>query len=482
MKRIRSFLLVSFLLASMGSSAAERWPGLRRVVRDGQASNYAVQLVRDLKASEIVSQFSLSADDMKREPDQTIDLNAGDEFTQALDAITLRAQARLEKSASIAGLMRKSDWSMQDRIEWERELALTESEERHRYPGLGAYRNIFNREHLAKKRPPRLNDLSEDIRNSTDDLEFDCEQMSAVDGLILDRLEGALLPARGRGYKRAFPYARATGYIYMEFDVFNGVKDDYVSGHHVFLISPATGSIIEATADPLAEEAVYRTALHGWNGVEGYLRGESVITHVEKKIIYYTSLPNDAEARLKVAAEKQESYVGQIQPLAGRAQKELGALQLIFSAYEAQPEVQRLNQILSGAAGRGLTAGETEELRGILSGRPLREAQSSAKEKLRVLRFRIGNLRYLESRLQRDDARHEAQTALATLLGTTRELLRRTIFDVETISLPESGSAFAVKEKLSGKYRLRVAVSSLEGVVLPAVRVVSAEEDINLEL
>lgn len=482
---VRSTSLLLLLLAALPSAfAGERWPGLQRVQRSGQPSIYAVQSVADMERSGVVSQFSLNASDLEREPDQMLDLSAQDELNQALATIVERARLRLEASPAVLALLRKASWTRADRVAWERELAVTASEERHRVPGLGSYRSIFNREFRAKRRPPRINDLSLDIRNGTEEMEFDCEQMTAVDGIVLGRLERAMLPPATQGHKRAVSYVRATGYIYMEHDSFNGVKDALVSGHHVFLLSPASGNFVEATANPLAGEAVYRAPMSAWGGIGGYLRGESALVHAEGKFIHYGSRPDDVDARAAVGLAKQPSYVERAPELIAAARKEAGGLAAILRGYNEGAEARRLAAILSAAAGRGLSAPEAEEIRGILKSSPVRELQGAAAEKVRVLRFRLGNLRYLESRLRVEPALGEVRAALAELVEGAKAVLAEAVFDVETAAVEQGDPSRVLKEKLSGKHRIRMPLNAYPGGAskLPLLRPVSAGEDINLDL
>lgn len=482
-----SFLF--FILMSIGiltvpniCRAEEVWPGLSRVQRDGKPSNYAVQTIEDMEKSEIVSQFSLNPEDLAREPDQSLDLEAQDEFNKALKTIETNTKRRIEASAPLTSLLRKDSWTVEDRVQWEHNVATMASEERHRIPGLGSYRSIFNREFHAQKRPARINDLSIDIRDGSEVMEFDCEQMTAVDGIILGRLEKTLLPQNAGGLKRAVSYARSTGYIYMEFDTFSGVKDPSVSGHHVFLLSPLTGNIIEATANPLANEVVYRIPMTAWSGMKGYLRGASTLIHAEKKFIHYTSLPDDKAARAVVGAAKQGSYIEQIPALVSSAKKELDALTAILMEYRAKNEIQRLGQILA-TDGKGLSAPEADEIRGILKTPAIRDLKGAAAEKVRIFRFRLGNLRYLQSRLQRDEPLREVQAALVGILSQAKAELGQAVFDVETASVTASDPGHVLKEKLSGKYRIRVPLNAYpDADKLPIVRAVSAEEDINLDL
>jgi len=173
---------------------------------------------------------------------QSIDWDSDDAFTQAIEQIKNRVSEEIEKSSSIQNLLAKSSWNKADREVWEETIAKLTSQEMDKIPGLDDYRT--EKSGTAEKRVKELNDISADIKNNTQKLEVDCEVMSDVEGCVLQQLENELLPedAPDGDFKAAFSYFYASASVSWD------SKDE--PGAHAFIMSGATGNVIEATNDP----------------------------------------------------------------------------------------------------------------------------------------------------------------------------------------------------------------------------------------
>lgn len=177
---------------------------------------------------------------------QFIDFESDDAFTSALDSIRQNVHDSLaESSGEARTLLSKEVWTKEDREQWEQTVSSWVSYHVDSVPGFDNYRTPRQENNPAEYRPTRLNDLSADIENGTQTVEFDCEVMSVVEGLILQQIDKEFLPevASEGNYKVA------SNYFYVVADLNLHAQMDYL-GAHAFVVSSATGNIIEATADP----------------------------------------------------------------------------------------------------------------------------------------------------------------------------------------------------------------------------------------
>lgn len=107
------------------------------------------------------------------------------------------------------------------------------------------YRDAVERSpNFVSQSTASLNDLSIDIAMGTVTFEFDCEQMSLVEGSVLQYIEGRFLPGQSPDgdYKEQANYFYVTGHV----------KEDLSSDEefpHAYLVSAATGNVIEGTLD-----------------------------------------------------------------------------------------------------------------------------------------------------------------------------------------------------------------------------------------
>ena len=173
---------------------------------------------------------------------QHVNWKSGDAFMRALGSIRTNTMQRIEEMTFLQELLGKGKWDRDDRIIWERNISQIIAEEVDKIPGFGEYRTTsrIQFQRSAKKRPICLNDLSSDIENNTMDIEFDCEAMTTVEGIMLQQMDNMYLPttAPKGDLKTISNYFYVTGAV----EYACGTK-----GAHAFIQSSATGSIIEKT-------------------------------------------------------------------------------------------------------------------------------------------------------------------------------------------------------------------------------------------
>ncbi|MFN3701076.1 MAG: hypothetical protein ACK4VI_06090 [Alphaproteobacteria bacterium] len=178
---------------------------------------------------------------------QRIDWNADDAFIQVYNQIADNVRYRIEHSETPLDLRAQESWTYEDRVAWEREISTIINDEINLVPGLSRYRMDIEGygDLLSETSPSFLNELSEDIENGTHRITFSCREMSVLEGSLLQRMDEEFLPRRtldGDQYKVASNYFYVRGAV-----LFN--PNDTTPGGHAFVISSATGNIIESTYD-----------------------------------------------------------------------------------------------------------------------------------------------------------------------------------------------------------------------------------------
>ncbi len=180
-----------------------------------------------------------------------VDWGKEDEFTKTFDGkLTVGMLKAIEASPELQEVLKKNSWSHEDRVVWEKGVSEIISDQVHSIAGLKEYRSSSPSENLSgghevANRGNTLNYLSQDIKDGTSKMEFDCEQMSAVKGALLQMADNHFLGGgnENSGLKKSHDYYYTTGNSYG--------KDDggalFVG--HAYITSSATGNIIEATRD-----------------------------------------------------------------------------------------------------------------------------------------------------------------------------------------------------------------------------------------
>lgn len=181
---------------------------------------------------------------------QSIDWKANDSFIKTYKDLRQHIYEGIGKSKVAGDLLKLKSWTREDRAAWEREISRITSEELDKVKGLDKYRIAEPGKDykgiVADRRALRLNDLSADIDNNTTTIEFDCEAMSAVEGCLLQETDAHFLPANTNG---ADTYKKASNYFYVN-GWANWFRQSQKSEAHAYIVSSATGNIVEATADP----------------------------------------------------------------------------------------------------------------------------------------------------------------------------------------------------------------------------------------
>ena len=183
---------------------------------------------------------------------QTIDMSfknllPGDEavdnpLAYIFATMSMQAAVKIKSSDVVSQLLEKPVWSHTDREDWEEEVANIVSETMFGMQGLNLYRTSSRDDVI---RPKSLNRVVEDIVHGTAYIEFDCEGMSAFEGMMVQSMEDLFLPLQGEDrcvLKQAHKYYVAAG----------NVSSGRGIGAHAFIVSSATGNIIESTDTPNA--------------------------------------------------------------------------------------------------------------------------------------------------------------------------------------------------------------------------------------
>lgn len=233
---------------------------------------------------------------------QRIDWYTQDEFNAAYEEILQNCIERIEANPAIYNLRIMPAWGHDERVAWEREISAIVSEEMDAIPGLDIYRLANEAYPETSLRAQWINVLSDDILQGTAKIEHDCETMTLIEGSILQRLDENFLPRRtveslqdGNLMVRS-NYFYAMGYV--SFD-----PSDTQPGGHAFIVSSATGNIIEATIDPNVHfsSPYIQSANPTWS-FERFVRGEVFEGH--NQYVYGGSLDTYLENRAASTPEQ----------------------------------------------------------------------------------------------------------------------------------------------------------------------------------
>lgn len=267
-----------------------------------------------------ISDYTIDID-KNRGPDQA----PSDAVNRALDSVQERVIADVKNSETMQALFKKESWSPEDRTAYEKELSETVNKEIDKVPGLDEYRTVWEAKILGlgdkahSENTTNLNELSKDIVDHTHDKRFDCGVMATFEGIILQKVEQKLLPANQEGnMKSAHNYFLQTGSMDKVGGTTNALGlsvsdgDVRTSGSHIWIVSSATGGIIEATADPSDTRSpeVYNAPVNAVNGFQDRLEGKTAII-----------LNNDSMAGIRFLEYDNTLKMG---PMGGVSDAELG--------------------------------------------------------------------------------------------------------------------------------------------------------------
>ena len=268
-----------------------------------------------------------------------VEWDADDAYTRAVDQAHQAAVIRIQEDPNLQRLLALESWDREDRIEWERGVSEIVSEEVDKIPGLDQYRTpeydaITGEADLSGSAPTptfRLNDLSSDILAGTSEREYDCDIMAVTEGAIIQQIEDTHLPdqaAAEGSLKQASAYYMASG----ELIVINPDVMGTEPGYHAYIVSSATGAIIEATADPSEMQTSYIAPLAGYD-FNDFVEGDTFFS------------PGDA-----MYIHDADSYEGDFErvweELYGGFENELQALQDYVEEHSQNPEFQAAAEIL----------------------------------------------------------------------------------------------------------------------------------------
>ncbi|MBI4031019.1 MAG: hypothetical protein HY370_05030 [Proteobacteria bacterium] len=192
--------------------------------------------------------------------DYSIDFKTDDKFNAAMSRLYEQTIKKIETDPRLQSLLKKDTWSPQDREKWEKLLNYAIQPEMIKEFGPYRTQDSLYSSFSHVKRNPQLNALGEDIGKQGNApvavapwiqtpagekyvVEFDCEAMSLVKGMIMQKMDDKFLPKNTKNendMKYAAEYRYNTG-IHKE-------ADTYAINSHAYIFSPATQNVIEGTS------------------------------------------------------------------------------------------------------------------------------------------------------------------------------------------------------------------------------------------
>jgi hypothetical protein len=226
---------------------------------------------------------------------QRIDWGADDAFNDAYQTILERSIERIEAHPDLYELRVQSSWGYEERATWERTISNIVSEEMDAIPGLDQYRTGNPDIPESSLRAQWVNALSTDIEGNTMSITNNCETMALIEGSILQRLDEHFLPSRTAEALREGNLMVESNYFFVIGEVSYNPSNT-TPGAHAFVMSSATGNIIEATLDPNVHfsDSYIESADSDWN-FERFVRGE--IFEGQNQYVYGDSIENYLAAR-----------------------------------------------------------------------------------------------------------------------------------------------------------------------------------------
>lgn len=181
----------------------------------------------------------------------TLHLETDDAFTRSVEKAIQAQFSAIDHSPVLQDLLQKPAWRLNDRALWEQHVGTIASREMHAL--FGRYRT----EGLSSvKRTPSLNDLSSDLDNNEEKIEFDCEATSIVKGIMMQLADDHFLPPQ---VETEGTYKIPTSYYYV------------TQPGHAFLVSPTTMNVIEG------EQPLYFRNVNPWLDFHQFAQGEPIV-------------------------------------------------------------------------------------------------------------------------------------------------------------------------------------------------------------
>ncbi|MFP4098766.1 MAG: hypothetical protein ACLFU1_08300 [Alphaproteobacteria bacterium] len=204
-------------------------------------------------------------------------------YVRALDIIYERSILEIQRDPQLNQLLsdEKRHWTLQDRELWEGKVSLIVSREMDQIPGLNEYRTQSVVPGLI--RTTHINEIAPDIAldgrvNARMSYEFDCEQQTITEGIVLQKLDDTLLTGdnAGSGYRQRADYMYVVGKALFP----NNPPPESERMAHAFIVSSSTHNIIEATKDPSyhRQSDPYEANVKAGYGFENFARTEHYVT------------------------------------------------------------------------------------------------------------------------------------------------------------------------------------------------------------
>ena len=204
--------------------------------------------------------------------DTSYDPDANDAFTQTINGIVDDLVNEYQNADWLQEFIAE-DWDNNDRTRWEEDILFHDIRQRLNETVVLSdqhYRNESQYEGVT--RHDSLNALSTDLENGTLSVEWDCERQSAVMGMIATMVEQQVLPQPKSGQNP--DYNNPQDYIYASARAYFTTTQtaDFINGYHAFIVSKASGNLIEATSGD------YKKALSPEYGYDDFAAGVPFLT------------------------------------------------------------------------------------------------------------------------------------------------------------------------------------------------------------
>lgn len=161
-----------------------------------------------------------------------IDWEADDSYIETFRRVEDSVRENIRNNANLQRLIEKENWTDADQRIWDRIVSIY-VQEIDEQPGLDEYRTFGVEDYDPFQFRRRVNDLSSDIDNDTQEIEYDCEAMSITELALMQSMANEFLSGEQRPL-----------YYYVTGEVFQHGQDEI--GEHAFgiSVSPRTLNVL----------------------------------------------------------------------------------------------------------------------------------------------------------------------------------------------------------------------------------------------
>lgn len=161
-----------------------------------------------------------------------IDWDADDSYIETFRRVEDNVRENIRGNAELQRLIEKESWTDADQKRWDR-IVSAYVQEIDEQPGLNEYRTFGLEDYDPFQLSRRINDLSSDIDNGTQEVEYDCEAMSITELALMQSMANEFLSDEQRPL-----------YYYVSGEIYQHGDDDI--GEHAFgiSVSPRTLNVL----------------------------------------------------------------------------------------------------------------------------------------------------------------------------------------------------------------------------------------------